>query len=395
MPPLKVWKYRGKCPNGLTGVLLLQNGFAFVGCGFGAEGVRVGEVVFTTGMVGYHEALTDPSYKGQILVFTHPLIGNYGVPPYTALDELSGLPKYFESIGVKVEGVVVSNATSPSHRLAALSLDEWLRKEGVPGVHRVDTRLITTIIRSHGVVKGLIAVSREAPDLDELWAKLLDSPSYDSTDFVKLVAPKNVAIHEPRNGRAKATIVVVDCGVKFGILRALIKRGFRVVRVPPWLDPQRFIDEYRASGVVISNGPGNPSLLDYAIKSTAAVLELGIPCLGICLGNQLIALASGGAIYKLRYGHRGHNKPCIDLDTGRCYVTSQNHGYAVDAKSLSGTGLRVWFVNADDGSVEGLKHVSKPVIATQFHPEASPGPRDTEWVFDLFAREVERHGATP
>ena len=391
MPIHRERRRRAKCWTGLHGALLLESGDLFYGCGFGAEGLRVGDVVFTTAMVGYHEALTDPSYRGQILVFTHPLIGNYGVPSYRDLDPETGLPRYFESESIKVEGTVIAYLTEPSHRLARKSLDEWLREEGVPGVFGVDTRAITKILRERGVMRGVIAVSRDEIDVEEMLRALEKSTSYDSIDFVKDVAPQSPVIHESPRGGGR-WVAVIDCGVKLGIVRALLRRGFSVVRVPPWMDPGRVMSSYGVAGFVVSNGPGNPSLLDYAIKTVQAVLEYRVPVLGICLGNQLIALACGCSVYKLRYGHRGHNKPCIDLETGICYMTSQNHGYAVSRECLEEAGLRLWFINADDGSVEGLKHSRLPAIATQFHPEACPGPLDTEWVFDVFAKMVSRYG---
>jgi len=367
----------------LKAILVLEDGTTFEGVGFGSPGVAVGEVVFNTGMVGYPEALTDPSYRGQILCFTYPLIGNYGVPPYDMVDE-NGLPLHFESDRVQVRGVVVHElCEGPSHWAMARSFEEWLRGEGVPGIAGVDTRRLTRKLRAQGVMMGAIVVGEE-PSVDEALSALEKAPSYGEVNYVEEVTVRGPVVH----GRGGRTVVVLDCGVKVGIIRALLRRGYRVVRLPY----DASIDDvlsYEPAGVLVSNGPGDPKHCEATIKAVRGLYELGVPMLGICLGNQIMALALGGDTYKLKYGHRGQNKPCIDLETGLCYVTSQNHGYAVDPSSLEGTGLKVWFINADDKTVEGIKHQSRPYIAVQFHPESEPGPWDTLWVFDLFARIME------
>lgn len=386
---------RKKLCRGLKSYLILEDGTIMEGCGFGSPGIRVGELVFTTGMVGYHEAITDPSFKGQILIFTHPMMGNYGVPSKEILE--FGIPKYFESDRPQVEAVVVAYHNIPSHWASIKSLDEWLRDEGVPAVSDVDTRELVKRIREKGVMNALVVVYEDSEEVsvDDLISKLNSSLRYDYRDLVSEVMPKNIVFHEPLNFSSNVpTIIAVDCGIKYGILRELIKNGFRVIRIPCVEDPVKYYVEFNASGILYSNGPGNPKLLNDTIKYARAVLEYGIPTLGICLGHQILALAAGADTYKLKYGHRGHNKPCIDLERGKCFVTSQNHGYAVSSESLSNTGFKLWMINADDKTVEGLKHISKPIITVQFHPEGSPGPLDSEWVFSLFKRLVERYGVT-
>jgi len=379
--------------RGLKSLLLLEDGTLIEGWGFGKPGVRVGEIVFTTGMVGYTESLTDPSYEGQILIITHPLVGNYGVARKHICE--NGLPLHFESDRIHVEALVVAYETDPSHWASGMSLHEWLESEGVPGISHVDTRFLVKKIREKGVMMAALAVYPEDEDFDaEKLVKLLESSTrYDEINFVKRVSPKKPLIHKPRN-KLKGTIVLVDCGVKYGIVRELLRRGFQVVRIPYNENPMKYVYEYKASGVLFSNGPGNPERLVETVKNAKEVLEYGIPALGICLGHQILAIADGATTYKLRYGHRGHNKPCLDVLKGKCFVTSQNHGYTVDVKSLENTGFKLWMINIDDKSVEGLLHTRNPVITTQFHPEASPGPLDSEWIFDLFEKMVVKHGNT-
>ncbi len=347
----------------------MQDGTILRGYAFGADRPCVGEVVFTTANVGYPESLTDPSYKGQILVFTSPLIGNYGVSP-----------DQWESDSIQVSGVVIYDITRPSHYKSVMSLDEWLKREGVPGIFRVDTRALTIKLREAGVMMGAIADTPE-----EAFELLENAPKYDEIDFVKMVTPKDVIIHGDSDG---PTIGVIDCGVKLGIIRELVARGFKVVRYPchMW---RKALDE---DGVLFSNGPGNPNLLTYLIDAVTEVVRDRKPTLGICLGHQIIALGLGARLYKMKYGHRAINKPVRDLIRDRVYITTHNHGYAVDPESLKGTGLRVWAIQPDDGTVEGLIHEKLPIITTQFHPEARPGPLDTTWIFDIFAEMVRKYG---
>lgn len=365
--------------SGLNAALVLEDGSVFLGKGFGFPKTVVGEVVFTTGMVGYPESITDPSYQGQILCFTYPLIGNYGVPSFDIKDRW-GIPLHFESDRPHVLGVIVHElCDKPSHWSCTQTLHEWLFKEGVPGIAGIDTRKLTKRLRIKGVMMGALEVSEGEIDVDRLFSLIERAPRYDSLDLVAEVTIKEPIIYE-NNG---PTVVVIDCGVKYGIIRSLLRRGLRVIRVPRDWSADKILD-LEPRGVLVSNGPGNPEVNIQTVKTVRELVEVGIPMLGICLGNQIIALALGASTFKLKFGHRGQNKPCIDLDTGICYVTSQNHGFAVHEGSLKGSGLSIWFLNADDMTIEGIKHTRKPIIAVQFHPEASPGPYDTEYVFDLF-----------
>jgi carbamoyl-phosphate synthase small subunit len=365
--------------------LVLKDGTILFGSGFGHATRVVGEVVFNTGMVGYTEALTDPSYKGQILAFTYPLIGNYGVPSYANLDQWK-LPKYFESNKVQVTGAIIHElCESPNHWASVETLDAWLQEEKVPGIFGVDTRSLTIELREYGVMMGALEVSYDEIDVDKLKEDLDKSQSYGELNFVERVSVKKPQTY----GAGKETVVLMDYGVKYGIIRRLLERNLSVVRVP-YDYPTDKILSYKPSGVLVSNGPGDPKACTHTFETLRDLMEMNMPTLGICLGVQTLALAAGADTYKLRYGHRGQNKPCTDLDAGRSYVTSQNHGYAVDADSLKGTGFRTWFINADDGTVEGIKHERKSLLAVQFHPEASPGPYDTDYVFDMFAKIIRR-----
>ena len=374
----------------MRAILVLEDGTTFYGFGFGYPKTVIGEVVFTTGMVGYTESLTDPSYKGQILCFTYPLIGNYGVPPYDMKDEY-GLPLHFESFSIKTEGVIVHEVCfNPSHWSSVMSFDEWLRSEKIPGIYGIDTRALVTKLRTQGVMMGILKLYPEGEKIDrtELLARLKESVKYGSIDYVAKVSVKKPILYKTRTLR-KGLIAIVDCGIKLSIVRSILKRGFDVVLLPYNVTADRIVD-LAPDGVVLSNGPGNPKLCKITIKTVQDLIEYGMPMLGICLGHQIISLALGAETYKLPYGHRGQNKPCIDTMTGRCYVTSQNHGYAVDLNSLKHIGLKLWFINADDKTVEGVIDKKRDILCVQFHPEASPGPNDTAWVFDYFAKIVER-----
>ena len=349
--------------------LLLENGASFSGVGFGAERETSGEVVFNTGMVGYPESLTDPSYRGQILVLTFPLIGNYGVPGKERED---GLLKYFESEKIHVRGLVISDLSENySHWNAKKSLHEWLKEEGIPGIAGVDTRKLTKILRESGTMSGVIAHSDEAN---------IEFEDPNRTNLVAEVSCKEI-IEYPRG---KKKIVLVDCGVKNNIIRAFLHRDISVIRCPWDYD----FSSIEADGYLLSNGPGDPQMCVPTIENTRKILKKNRPLLGICLGSQIMALASGAETYKLKYGHRGHNQPCCETGSRRCYITSQNHGYAVRAETLP-TDWREWFFNNNDRSNEGIIHISKPFFGTQFHPEASPGPDDTEFIFDMFVRAME------
>ncbi|MBI2185436.1 MAG: glutamine-hydrolyzing carbamoyl-phosphate synthase small subunit [Thaumarchaeota archaeon] len=366
--------------------LLLQDGTVFHGKGFGHPKKTIGEVVFNTGMVGYTEALTDPSYKGQLLTFTYPLIGNYGVPTYSAKDE-HGIPINFESDRIQTQAAIIHElCETPSHWASTKSLDAWLNEEGIPGISAIDTRALTKKLRVHGVMMGALEVSPDPIDLESLKKTLSEAKAYGEQDFVREVSCTSPITY----GKGRKTVAVIDCGVKYGIIRQLVTRGFNVTRFP-YDTPADTILSHHPDGVLVSNGPGDPKTCSATVRTVSALLESGLPVLGICLGVQIIALALGGETYKLKFGHRGQNKPCTDLETGLSYVTSQNHGYAVQPDSLPDTGLKTWFINADDCSIEGLKHDSKPCIAVQFHPEASPGPYDTSFVFDDFREMVIEH----
>jgi carbamoyl-phosphate synthase small subunit len=366
-------------------VLLLEDGTFFIGKGFGATQKISGEVVFSTSMVGYPEALTDPSYKGQILTLTYPLVGNYGVPPY---DLNFGLPLYFESDRIQVQGLVIHELChEPYHWASTRTLDKWLLDEGIPGIYGVDTRRLTKKLRMHGVMLGILQVCEagEEPNLDNLLKEAKKGiPDPNLTDLVKEVSVKE-PVHYKVEG--KNTVVLIDCGVKYSIMRNLLKRGINVVRVPYDFSAKEIL-EYKPDGVVVSNGPGDPKKCVDTIACTKELVDK-VLLMGICLGNQILMLAMGGETYKMKFGHRSQNQPALDLKTNRCYITTQNHGYAVDMQCLEKSPLDCWFINANDKTVEGVKHRSKPVFAVQWHPEASPGPYDTGFLFDTFAKLME------
>lgn len=349
--------------------LFLKDGSVCEGQSFGAANPMHGEVVFNTGMIGYVESLTDPSYAGQILVCTYPLIGNYGVPPR----------EQWESAKVQIAGLVVSEYCAEySHHDATQSLGELLTASGVPAISGVDTRALTKKLREHGVMLG--AIAHTMPDT-------FADPNEDN--LVAQVSIKEKQIY----GNGPIRIIAVDCGMKENIIRKLVRPELTVTRVP-W-DYDFTSDEYDA--LFLSNGPGDPIQCTATIAHIKKAMAKGKPILGICLGNQLLALAAGASTYKLKYGHRGQNQPCVlrpnsgqvESGTDRCYITSQNHGFAVDEKTLPPE-WEVWFTNANDGSVEGIRHQSKPWMSVQFHPEACPGPTDTAWIFDEFIDQLKK-----
>jgi carbamoyl-phosphate synthase small subunit len=332
-----------------------------LGCPRGA----VGEVVFNTGMVGYLEALTDPSYKGQILVLTYPLIGNYGVPARNG-----NLPEAFESENVQISGLIVSEVCpNYSHWNAGKSFAQWLYEEGVPVLSTVDTRALTKHLRTKGSMLGRILVREVETSFQD--------PNH--MNMVSLVSVQRPVVYSG----GKRRLVLIDCGCKRSIIRSLLWRGVTVVRVPWDYD---FLDE-DFDGVVVSNGPGDPQMCPETILRIRRVLETGYPILGICLGHQILALAAGAKTYKLKFGHRGQNQPCLQTGNKRCFITSQNHGFAVDTESLPAD-WEPWFTNANDGTNEGLRHRSQPFMSVQFHPEAAPGPVDTQHIFDEFLQLV-------
>ena len=353
----------------LTAKLLLEDGSEFTGISFGFPENTNGEVIFNTGMVGYPETMTDPSYRGQILVFTYPLIGNYGVPDD---EKVNGLYKNFESDRIHCRGIIVSDYSKEySHWSAKKSLSEWMIKQKIPGLYGIDTRMLTRKLREKGTMLGKIVINK--------------NKNIEFEDPNKLDLVKQVSIKEPvEYKRSGKKIILVDCGTKNNIIQAFLARDITVLRVPYNYD----FSKENADGILISNGPGDPKMCTTTIENTKKVLSNGKPVLGVCLGSQIIALAAGADTYKLKYGHHSHNQPCNEMGTKRCYITSQNHGYAVDVETLP-EDWREWFVNDNDGTNEGIIHISKPFFATQFHPEASPGPDDTEFIFDMFLRALQ------
>ena len=364
--------------------LVLEDGTFFVGKGFGATRKLTGEVVFSTQMVGYPEALTDPSYKGQILALTYPLIGNYGVPAY---DLNQGLPLYFESDRIQTSGLIIHElCTEPYHWASTRTLDKWLSDENIPGISGIDTRRLTKKLRTHGVMLGIIQTCDEGeePDLDNLIKEAQSIPDPNATDLVSEVSVKE-PVHYKADG--KHTAVLIDCGVKNSIIRNLLKRGISVIRVPYDYSAKKIMD-YHPDGVFLSNGPGDPKKCVKTVEAVREIVEK-VPLMGICLGAQILALSVGGDTYKLKFGHRSQNQPAFDVNTNRCYITTQNHGYAIDTECFCRIPLEPWFINANDRTIEGVKHKTKPVFAVQWHPEASPGPYDTEWLFDMFLKNME------
>ena len=371
----------------LGGTLFLEDGTRFDGVGFGAATHRTGEVVFTTGMAGYPESLTDPSFRGQILTFTYPLLGNYGVPPTDVTDEF-GLPRYVESGEVQVRGMVVRGLTTPHHWKRARTLERWLEDSGVPGIAGVDTRRLTQHLRSFGVVRGVLDVgpAGDRPSDDDLRRRLAGARDYAKEDFMPEVSPEKPQLILADGG---PLVAVLDCGVKASILRALLDRKLSVLRLPHDHEvPDRW-EGRKVAGLIVGNGPGDPELLAPTIEELRRPATRALPTLGICLGHQLLALARGGRTFKLKYGHRGQNKTVCFSD-GRALVMSENHGFAVDPKSLARSGLKVWATNPDDQTLEGIRDTRGRLLALQGHPEGHPGPQEAGFVFDRFAEKVRR-----
>ncbi len=360
----------------MQGKLTLSDGTVFLGETFGKEVNTSGEVVFNTGMVGYPESLTDPSYFGQILVSTYPLIGSYGVPK----------KEFWESKKIQVKGLIVQNYIDyPSHFESEKTLAEWLKEEGVPALTGVDTRKLTRNLREHGVMLGRIEIesrvkSQESRNKKSSYLTLATSHSvYDpnSENVLPFVSVSSVQVY----GSGRKNILLIDCGVKENIIRCLTKRGVRVTRVPWNFDPLKA--DFSFDGVLITNGPGDPKQAKETIKNVKELLKKNIPIFGICLGSQILALAAGGNTFKLKFGHRSQNQPVLDQTNTKAIITSQNHGFAVDMKSMGGE-WKEWFININDGTNEGIRHKSKPFMAVQFHPEANPGPTDAGYLFDEF-----------
>lgn len=355
--------------------LQLSDGTEFHGKSFGYEQPVAGEVVFNTAMMGYPESLTDPSYAGQLLTMTFPLVGNYGVPPFT-FDKQTGLPDFMESDRIYASALIVSDYSEQhSHWNAVESLGEWLQREKVPGITGIDTRELTKVLREHGVMMGKILFDDEPNNVPEA--------DYEGVNFVDRVSVKEIVRYNEGAGRK---VVLVDCGVKANIIRELIQRGVEVVRVPWNYD----YTDMEFDGLFLANGPGDPDMCSEAVEIIRKQMSRSRkPICGICMGNQLLSKAAGATIYKLKYGHRGHNQPVRMLGTEKCFITSQNHGYAVDARTLD----KDWeelFVNMNDASNEGIRHKENPWFSSQFHPEACSGPVDTEFMFDKFVETLKQ-----
>lgn len=347
--------------------LVLEDGTRFKGKSFGYDSPVAGEVVFNTAMMGYPESLTDPSYAGQLMALTYPLVGNYGVPRFSM--EENGLPTFMESDRIYASAIIVSDYCEQySHWNAIESLGDWLKREKVPGITGIDTRQLTKVLREHGVMMGRLEFDgMEKPEASD----------YASINWVDRVSCKDMIRYNEGAGKK---VVLVDCGVKANIIRCLINRGVEVIRVP-WNYDYTNMD---FDGLFLANGPGDPDMCEDAVNIIRKQMSQSRkPICGICMGNQLLAKAGGAKIYKLKYGHRSHNQPVREVGTNHCYVTSQNHGYAVDAATL-GKEWRELFVNMNDGSNEGIRHQSNPWFSSQFHPEACSGPVDTEFMFDRF-----------
>ena len=349
-------------------MLVLEDGTKFKGKSFGYDVPVAGEVVFNTAMMGYPESLTDPSYAGQLMVLTYPLVGNYGVPRFSFVE--NGLPTFMESDRIYATAIIVGDYSEEyNHWNACESLGDWLKREKVPGVTGIDTRQLTKVLREQGVMMGRLVFSENSENSE--------FPDYGSINWVDRVSCKDI-IHY--NEGAGKKVVLVDCGVKANIIRCLIQRGVEVIRVP-WNYDYTAMD---FDGLFLANGPGDPDMCEDAVNIIRKQMSQSRkPICGICMGNQLLAKAGGATIYKLKYGHRSHNQPVREVGTNRCYVTSQNHGYAVDGSTL-GREWRELFVNMNDGSNEGIRHQTNPWFSSQFHPEACSGPVDTEFMFDRF-----------
>ena len=348
--------------------LVLENGIKFHGKSFGYEAPVAGEVVFNTAMVGYPESLTDPSYAGQLMVLTYPLIGNYGVPSFSY--DKNNLPLFMESDRIYATAIIVADYSERySHWNANESLADWLKREHVPGITGIDTRELTKVLREHGVMMGKILFDDEPDNIPQA--------SYEGVNFVDKVSCRDVIRYNEGAGKK---VVLVDCGVKANIIRCLIKRGVEIIRVP-WNYDYTDMD---FDGLFLANGPGDPDMCKDAVNVLRKQMQMSRkPICGICMGNQLLAKAGGARIYKLKYGHRSHNQPVRLVGTNNCYITTQNHGYAVDGTTI-GSDWEELFVNMNDGSNEGIKHKQNPWFSSQFHPEACAGPLDTEFLFDKF-----------
>jgi carbamoyl-phosphate synthase small subunit len=356
-----------------TAVLVLQDGTVFRGNGFGAKAEVGGEVVFNTSMGGYQEALTDPSYRGQILLMTYPLIGNYGIN-----DE------DFESDRIHAEGFIVRElAENPSHSRSKKTLDEFLREHTTPGIQGIDTRSLTRKIRTHGVLNGILKHPFEEREVEELIGRASKLKNISDLDLVNLVSTKKTRKHDIKG---KKTVALIDCGVKQSIIRSLLERQINVIQFPAKTQADKILD-HEPDGIIVSNGPGDPMKADYVVETVRKLISEETPIFGICLGLQIIALAMGARTYKLKFGHRGSNHPVKDLKTGRAHITSQNHGFAVDPDSIP-EDIEISHINLNDGSVEGFMHMNLPVGGLQYYPESSTEYLDSYRLFDEFIKRI-------
>ncbi len=372
--------------------LILSDGTTYEAQSYGAPRSIAGEVVFSTGMVGYPESLTDPSYKGQILIMTYPLIGNYGVPD----------PSHWESDKIMASGLVVSNYNdTPSHYQSQKTLAKWFQDENLPFLEVKDTRALAQKLRDKGTMLGKIIIDKNIPDYDPNTDNPVAQVSTKQIQFLSADSSSSPSPLRRGQGEVKShnqliknrkTIILIDCGIKNNTIRNFLSRGVNIIRVP-WnfnpftekLPPTPFPKGGAEGGgfdaLFVSNGPGDPKMAKATIATIKKSIENKIPTMGICLGNQLLSLAAGGDTYKLKFGHRSQNQPCILETSGRCYITTQNHGFAIGEMPQ---GFKPWFKNANDNTIEGIIHTKHPLMAVQFHPESTPGPKDTEWIFDYF-----------
>lgn len=357
------------------GYLILENGKVFEGISFGSQKDIYGEVVFNTGMVGYPEGFTDPSYYGQVLVLTYPLIGNYGVP---RTKKTKYLQENLESDRIHIRGLIVSSYEKENtHWQSVKTLGQWLQDENVPALFDVDTRTLTQIIRDYGVMKGCITFQKP------LMSKKIPFIDINKDNLIQIVSTKKPFIY----GSGKTRILFFDCGEKENQLKLLLKYDTLVIRVPWNYDPFDSKNTFEFDAIMISNGPGDPKMAKKTIHTLKIAMERKIPIFGICLGNQILALAAGADTYKLKYGHRGQNQPVRDELTRHCYITTQNHGFAVNTSTLPKNWIP-WFTNLNDGTNEGIQHNKLPFFSAQFHPEDMPGPTDTRFLFDYFLKRV-------
>jgi len=363
----------------MTALLILKDGTVMKGKGIGKEGIAYGEIVFNTSMTGYEEAITDPSYKYQILLFTYPLIGNYGINP-----------ENFESEKIQCSGIIVKECCENfSHPFAKKSLHSFLKENDITGISNVDTRSLMRKIRNFGVMNGIIKFPYKEDEIDELKEKAKNLQDISQLDLISKVTTKEVKVYKPienniENKKIKK-VVLIDCGEKKSVIEKILEKGVEVVQVPAFYDADKIL-HYKPDGIIVSNGPGDPSKADYVIKTVRELIKEKIPIFGISLGHQIIALSLGAKTYKLKFGHHGSNYPVKDLENGRCYITSQNHNFAVDEDSCKQANLKITHINLNDNSVEGISYNDNgsKIFSLQYYPKAHPDPYDSYYLFDKF-----------